>query len=49
MRRTRLAGALTTVLALALVATGCGSGDGGGGGAAAKPAAAPDRVEPLAA
>ncbi|MFI0985076.1 hemin ABC transporter substrate-binding protein [Streptomyces exfoliatus] len=60
MRRTRLAGALTAVLALAFAATGCGNGSGGapgrggsGGsapvGAATGTAAAPDRVEPLAA
>ncbi|MFZ4296868.1 heme/hemin ABC transporter substrate-binding protein [Streptomyces cinereoruber] len=56
VRRTRLAGALTAVLALALAATGCGNGSGSGDGApgaktapAAKTAAAPDRVEPLAA
>ncbi|MFF8834818.1 hemin ABC transporter substrate-binding protein [Streptomyces sp. NPDC015130] len=57
MRRTRLAGALTAVLALALAATGCGDGGGSGtggttpGGAPAAQAAsaAPDRVEPLAA
>ncbi|MFI9206992.1 hemin ABC transporter substrate-binding protein [Streptomyces sp. NPDC053253] len=59
MRRTRLAGALTAVLALALGATGCGDGSGNGSGkgngsgsgttAAAAPAPAPDRVEPLAA
>ncbi|MFE2012545.1 hemin ABC transporter substrate-binding protein [Streptomyces sp. NPDC059491] len=50
MRRTRLVGALTAALALALTATGCG-GTGGAGAAApaAKTAAAPDRVEPLAA
>ncbi|KQX16021.1 ABC transporter substrate-binding protein [Streptomyces sp. Root431] len=61
MRRTRLAGALTAVLALALAATGCGDGSGNGSGkgngsgggttaaAAQAPAAVPDRVEPLAA
>ncbi|MFC7792176.1 heme/hemin ABC transporter substrate-binding protein [Streptomyces cinereoruber] len=56
VRRTRLAGALTAVLALALAATGCRNGSGSGDGApgaqsapAAKTAAAPDRVEPLAA
>ncbi|MFB7515388.1 hemin ABC transporter substrate-binding protein [Streptomyces sp. NPDC056144] len=61
MRRTRLAGALTAVLALALTATGCGGqgGDGGqGGGSEGKAPAAgtttattapADRVEPLAA
>ncbi|MFF8509480.1 hemin ABC transporter substrate-binding protein [Streptomyces sp. NPDC015492] len=56
MRRTRLAGALTAVLALALVATGCGgaTADGSGNGSGGKPsgtsvpAAARDRVEPLA-
>ncbi|MEU2503662.1 ABC transporter substrate-binding protein [Streptomyces sp. NPDC007863] len=46
MRRTRLAGALTAVIALALTATGCG-----GGAPKAAPgavaAADPDRVEPL--
>ncbi|MFD4374597.1 hemin ABC transporter substrate-binding protein [Streptomyces sp. NPDC058486] len=50
MRRTRLAGALTAVIALALTATGCGGGDSpkAAPGAAAKAsAAAPDRVEPL--
>ncbi|MFI9744125.1 hemin ABC transporter substrate-binding protein [Streptomyces sp. NPDC052494] len=55
MRRTRLAGALTAVLALALGATGCGdgsgngSGKGNGSGSGTTAAAAPDRVEPLAA
>ncbi|MER5713457.1 ABC transporter substrate-binding protein [Streptomyces sp. NPDC002122] len=55
MRRTRLAGALTAVLALALGATGCGdgsgngSGKGNGSGTTAAAAPAPDRVEPLAA
>ncbi|MFE7551508.1 heme/hemin ABC transporter substrate-binding protein [Streptomyces gardneri] len=51
MRRTRLAGALTAVLALALMATGCGDGGGRGTGGppAAEAATAPDRVEPLAA
>ncbi|WP_037644695.1 heme/hemin ABC transporter substrate-binding protein, partial [Streptomyces exfoliatus] len=60
MRRTRLAGALTAVLALALAATGCGDGSGNGSGkgngsgggttpATAQAAAVPDRVEPLAA
>lgn len=52
MRRTRLAGALTAVLALAFMATGCGDGGGNGTGTgaapASAPAAAPDRVEPLA-
>ncbi|MBD0710816.1 MULTISPECIES: hemin ABC transporter substrate-binding protein [unclassified Streptomyces] len=54
MRRTRLAGALTAVLALALAATGCGgggsnaSGDGAGNGAPVS-APGPDRIEPLAA
>ncbi|MFF9064724.1 hemin ABC transporter substrate-binding protein [Streptomyces sp. NPDC014891] len=56
MRRTRLAGALTAVLALALVATGCGgaTADGSGNGSGGEPsgtgvsAAARDRVEPLA-
>ncbi|MFF9341846.1 hemin ABC transporter substrate-binding protein [Streptomyces sp. NPDC014773] len=47
MRRTRLAGALTAVLALALTATGCGGGDTPAAPAAARTAAAPDRVEPL--
>ncbi|MGW4052044.1 heme/hemin ABC transporter substrate-binding protein [Streptomyces sp. NPDC004779] len=46
MRRTRLAGALTAVIALALTATGCG-GDSPKAAPAAKAAAAPDRVEPL--
>ncbi|MET9675735.1 ABC transporter substrate-binding protein [Streptomyces sp. NPDC006482] len=50
MRRTRLAGALTAVLALALAATGCGDGSGTTPAAApAGTATAPDRVEPLAA
>ncbi|WP_435970438.1 heme/hemin ABC transporter substrate-binding protein [Streptomyces sp. Qhu_M48] len=53
MRRTRLAGALTAVLALALAATGCGDGGGitpgPGSSASTGPVAAPDRVEPLAA
>lgn len=54
MRRTRLAGALTAVLALALGATGCGDGGGGNGsgsgtGPARGAAATADRVEPLAA
>ncbi|MFE4614953.1 hemin ABC transporter substrate-binding protein [Streptomyces sp. NPDC056747] len=60
MRRTRLAGALTAVLALALAATGCGDGSGNGSGkgngsgggtapATAQAVAVPDRVEPLAA
>ncbi|MFG2903397.1 hemin ABC transporter substrate-binding protein [Streptomyces zaomyceticus] len=55
MRRTRLAGALTAVLALALGATGCGDGGGGGNGSgsgtapARGAAATADRVEPLAA
>ncbi|MEU7068843.1 ABC transporter substrate-binding protein [Streptomyces narbonensis] len=53
MRRTRLAGALTAVLALALTATGCGDGsghgsDGPGAPATARTATTPDRVEPLA-
>ncbi|MFC9426237.1 hemin ABC transporter substrate-binding protein [Streptomyces sp. NPDC056987] len=55
MRRSRLAGALVTALALALAATGCG-GNGGTGGteqrASAQAAGAADRadrVEPLAA
>ncbi|WP_329623842.1 ABC transporter substrate-binding protein [Streptomyces sp. NBC_01255] len=53
MRRTRLAGALTAVLALALAATGCGDGSGDGSAgtgapASTKAATAPDRVEPLA-
>ncbi|MFD5768147.1 hemin ABC transporter substrate-binding protein [Streptomyces sp. NPDC127049] len=47
MRRTRLAGALTAVIALALTATGCGGGDSPKAAPAAKAAAAPDRVEPL--
>ncbi|MFC9263881.1 hemin ABC transporter substrate-binding protein [Streptomyces hydrogenans] len=48
MRRTRLAGALTAVIALALTATGCGGGNTPAApSAAAHPAAAPDRVEPL--
>ncbi|MFF2780090.1 hemin ABC transporter substrate-binding protein [Streptomyces sp. NPDC058052] len=47
MRRTRLAGALTAVIALALAATGCGGGDAPEAAPAAKAAAAPDRVEPL--
>ncbi|MFB7943097.1 ABC transporter substrate-binding protein, partial [Streptomyces sp. NPDC056049] len=46
MRRTRLAGALTAVIALALTATGC-CGDSPKAAPAAKAAAAPDRVEPL--
>ncbi|MYX47151.1 ABC transporter substrate-binding protein, partial [Streptomyces sp. SID89] len=46
--RTRLAGALVSVLALALTATGCRGGDASGGGARTAPAAAvADRVEPL--
>lgn len=53
VRRSRLAGALVSVLALAMTATGCGAGGGdagagsgkGSGSAAARPA---DRVEPLA-
>ncbi|MFD0152119.1 heme/hemin ABC transporter substrate-binding protein [Streptomyces sp. NPDC055721] len=56
MRRTRLAGALTAVLALAFAATGCGDGSGSGKGNAGgttttttKATAAADRVEPLAA
>ncbi|MDX3849569.1 heme/hemin ABC transporter substrate-binding protein [Streptomyces sp. AK02-01A] len=54
MRRSRLAGALLSVLALALTATGCGdsgSGSGSGSGSADKSGAnavAADRVEPLA-
>ncbi|MFE3069880.1 hemin ABC transporter substrate-binding protein [Streptomyces sp. NPDC059247] len=58
VRRTRLAGALTTVLALALAATGCGGGSGqagpdgagnGTGASASGPASTgPDRVEPIA-
>ncbi|MFF8414446.1 heme/hemin ABC transporter substrate-binding protein [Streptomyces omiyaensis] len=48
MRRTRLAGALTAVIALALTATGCGGGDGPEPARGATAAAAPDRVEPLA-
>ncbi|MFF1419703.1 hemin ABC transporter substrate-binding protein [Streptomyces sp. NPDC058280] len=52
MRRSRLAGALLSVLALALAATGCGGGPGADPGrtnaAAPQNAAAPaDRVEPL--
>ncbi|MFF1510750.1 hemin ABC transporter substrate-binding protein [Streptomyces sp. NPDC058326] len=49
MRRTRLAGALTAVLALALAATGCGEGNGGTSTPARTTAATPDRVEPLSA
>lgn len=51
VRRSRLAGALVSVLALAMTATGCGADGGdtaagsGSGSAAARPA---DRVEPLA-
>ncbi|MFG3493848.1 hemin ABC transporter substrate-binding protein [Streptomyces sp. NPDC047928] len=57
MRRFRLAGALAAVLALPLALTGCGGGTEAPGaadpahrapGTAASPAAAPDRVEPLA-
>ncbi|MCX5225873.1 ABC transporter substrate-binding protein [Streptomyces sp. NPDC006553] len=56
MRRTRLAGALTAVLALALTATGCGdaggdsigNGSGSNPSTAGAPTAARDRVEPLA-
>ncbi|MFH8256379.1 hemin ABC transporter substrate-binding protein [Streptomyces roseolus] len=47
MRRIRLAGALTAVIALALTVTGCGGGGVPGAAPAAKTAAAPDRVEPL--
>ncbi len=51
MRRTRLAGALTAVIALALTATGCGGASTSGARsapAAGTTAAAPaDRVEPL--
>ncbi|MFI8512236.1 hemin ABC transporter substrate-binding protein [Streptomyces sp. NPDC085460] len=47
MRRTRLAGALTAVIALALTATGCGGGNTPKAAPAAKASAAPDRVEPL--
>ncbi|MFI8372246.1 hemin ABC transporter substrate-binding protein [Streptomyces sp. NPDC085466] len=47
MRRTRLAGALTAVIALALTATGCGGGNTPEAAPAAKASAAPDRVEPL--
>ncbi|MFH8724568.1 hemin ABC transporter substrate-binding protein [Streptomyces termitum] len=47
MRRTRLAGALTAVIALALTAAGCGGGSTPPAAPAAKTAAAPDRVEPL--
>ncbi|MFJ6868080.1 hemin ABC transporter substrate-binding protein [Streptomyces termitum] len=48
MRRTRLAGALTAVIALALTAAGCGGGSTPPAAPAAKAAAAaPDRVEPL--
>ncbi|WUM94127.1 ABC transporter substrate-binding protein [Streptomyces sp. NBC_00322] len=52
MRTTRLAGAVIAVLALALTAGGCGSTDDAGPATKGKPAgaaAAPDRVEPLAA
>ncbi|MFE3737126.1 hemin ABC transporter substrate-binding protein [Streptomyces sp. NPDC059134] len=59
MRRSRLAGALISVLTLALAATGCGGsgadGTGAGGGKggteqrAAQAAGAADRLEPLAA
>ncbi|MFC9390816.1 heme/hemin ABC transporter substrate-binding protein [Streptomyces venezuelae] len=49
MRRTRLAGALTAVLALALTATGCGGAGGSGSGKPTGPSTtARDRVEPLA-
>ncbi|MEU9857594.1 ABC transporter substrate-binding protein [Streptomyces sp. NPDC047974] len=47
MRRTRLAGALTAVIALALAATGCGGGDAPKAAPGAAAEAAPDRVEPL--
>ncbi|WP_051717566.1 heme/hemin ABC transporter substrate-binding protein [Streptomyces sp. NRRL F-5727] len=47
MRRTRLAGALTAVIALALTAAGCGGGDAPKAAPGAMAAAAPDRVEPL--
>ncbi|MER5882529.1 ABC transporter substrate-binding protein [Streptomyces sp. NPDC001941] len=47
--RTRLAGALVSVLGLALAATGCGTGQQADPAAAKAPAAAPDRVEPLPA
>ncbi|WP_443044007.1 heme/hemin ABC transporter substrate-binding protein [Streptomyces sp. NBC_00322] len=52
VRTTRLAGAVIAVLALALTAGGCGSTDDAGPATKGKPAgaaAAPDRVEPLAA
>ncbi|WSY77471.1 ABC transporter substrate-binding protein [Streptomyces sp. NBC_00879] len=54
MRTTRLAGTVIAVLALALTAGGCGSTDDAGPATKEKPAgaraaAAPDRVEPLAA
>ncbi|WP_246095287.1 heme/hemin ABC transporter substrate-binding protein [Streptomyces roseicoloratus] len=61
MRTARLATALTAALALALTATGCGPGSGSAAGpgsgsgtgpgarAGSSTAAAPDRVEPLAA
>ncbi|MFE5793024.1 hemin ABC transporter substrate-binding protein [Streptomyces sp. NPDC056503] len=48
MRRTRLAGALTAVIALALTATGCGGGNTPAAPSPAEAAAAADRVEPLA-
>lgn len=50
MRTARLATALTAVLALALTATGCGAGAGPASDArpSGSPAAAPDRIEPLA-
>ncbi|MER8066711.1 ABC transporter substrate-binding protein [Streptomyces sp. NPDC094034] len=56
MRRSRLTGAFLSVIALALALTGCGSSGGGGGGTDTTdakrnptPAAAADRLEPLAA
>ncbi|WP_406402944.1 hemin ABC transporter substrate-binding protein [Streptomyces sp. NBC_00879] len=54
VRTTRLAGTVIAVLALALTAGGCGSTDDAGPATKEKPAgaraaAAPDRVEPLAA
>ncbi|MFI6701911.1 hemin ABC transporter substrate-binding protein [Streptomyces sp. NPDC050509] len=55
MRRSRLAGALVSVLALALAATGCGGNGTGGTGGTGQPeqragaAGAADRVEPPAA
>ncbi|MEU3301013.1 ABC transporter substrate-binding protein [Streptomyces sp. NPDC006678] len=50
VRRSRVAGALVSALALALVATGCGGGnEPASAKTGAAPAAAPDRVEPLPA